>query len=1104
MQSGSKNPPWARSNNNSNMAGINPQIMDPNSINLGQQNMMSFQQSFNHNMMQAQGGLPLPIGGQMQMNQMSQGQMFPNNVVAYPTPRALNPNVYQNSHVNQNQNNGEQRVFTGTVMKTHDDFGFVDQDVFYQTSVCAKGIIPKVNDRVLVEATYNANMPFKWNATRVQVLPKTGPMPSNKPPMKNSYNAVPPPMHKKPIPSRRDDRPSRRDDRMERKRSRTRSRSRSRDRRDTRSRRDSPPRKRPLPSTPAPPVKHFVRVPRIPLEIQQLDVPTISQRYMNMYVPSDFFNARIRWHESFPPIKPFSLNNPCLFHMKHKDVDNPIPNDAVLEPPDADYRFSAKVMLLNMPSLEVLYQKCGLTKGEEKEESKTAMHPTRLIKFLVGNKASGSDKFAIGGPWSPSLDGENPESDPQVLINTAIRTCKALTGIDLSACTEWYRMVEFAYWRGGGRREVVVLLLPDVWTAQAPRLDWPRVQSLYRAAAEGAKAALRDDPDSSIESANATQSANDTTITIDENDDDGPKIEPTHYTKINLKTIKVEELRQELRARDASCKGLRPQLISRISKLLKMEESKEKNPDDTMEIIDDDDDVKEEPLTEIVEKDDQKDSKDTTENKDDKKDEVKRKKDEREILEKERVIKSRYELPNTPHIIVHPSRTAKGGKFNCHLASLSFMLDYRVSDNKEHSFELFIFAEIFNEMLMRDFGFYIYKTLYKLPEKVEEDEKTKDKSEVKEDDKRDEKRDDRDKNEKKDDKRDSRKRDIKDSEDSRSDSPSKSRNRCRVDLPVDPYLLLSLIYFDTARSGYVQKKDLQTLFLGLGLNLSRSQITNLLEKVCLKDSFNYRHLIQSVKELPPPSETIPDDDDPVVSEPEPLSEIDTAIATGNRGLLPVFDMDKKNPTRASETLEVPEGGMVSYNGRVVSIGSLVTAAAAATGQRARLEAALVEARTAARSQRSAAAAVLSAQRAASQQLQHSAAALAHATDRIATLTASAKIFHSTLKTIQSKVDAVINIKYEDDDVIEIVNGPVITKVEGNANTETARVESKENKLDEKTKNEDKKTEKDSDKNGKTNKLDEKFEGKGLTEDERKTDTEKIEVIEPENMDIDEK
>lgn len=36
--------------------------------------------------------------------------------------------------------------------------------------------------------------------------------------------------------------------------------------------------------------------------------------------------------------------------------------------------------------------------------------------------------------------------------------------------------------------------------------------------------------------------------------------------------------------------------------------------------------------------------------------------------------------------------------------------------------------------------------------------------------------------------------------------------------------------------------------------------------------------------------------------------------------------------------------------------------------------------------------------------------------------ASSKIFHSALKSIQSKVEAVVNIKYEDDDVVEIVNG----------------------------------------------------------------------------------
>ncbi|CAH2071419.1 unnamed protein product, partial [Iphiclides podalirius] len=137
---GAKNPPWARPNVNANMTGINPQIMDPNTM-MTQQGMMPFQQTqavFNPGMMQAQSGMAMPMAGQMQMNQMTQGQMYPGNVVAYPTPRAMNPGLYQNAQANQPQPPPEQRVFTGTVTKTHNDFGFVDHDVFYQTSVCAK------------------------------------------------------------------------------------------------------------------------------------------------------------------------------------------------------------------------------------------------------------------------------------------------------------------------------------------------------------------------------------------------------------------------------------------------------------------------------------------------------------------------------------------------------------------------------------------------------------------------------------------------------------------------------------------------------------------------------------------------------------------------------------------------------------------------------------------------------------------------------------------------------------------------------------------------------------------------------------------------------
>jgi hypothetical protein len=42
---------------------------------------------------------------------------------------------------------------------------------------------------------------------------------------------------------------------------------------------------------------------------------------------------------------------------------------------------------------------------------------------------------------------------------------------------------------------------------------------------------------------------------------------------------------------------------------------------------------------------------------------------------------------------------------------------------QEHSFEVSLFAELFNEMLMRDFGFRIYRALHDAPERAKEEEK---------------------------------------------------------------------------------------------------------------------------------------------------------------------------------------------------------------------------------------------------------------------------------------------------------------------------------------------------------------------------------------------
>ncbi|CAH2071421.1 unnamed protein product, partial [Iphiclides podalirius] len=782
-----------------------------------------------------------------------------------------------------------------------------------------------------------------------------------------------------------------------------------------------------------------------------------------------------------------------------KETDNPTINDAILEPADADYRFSAKVMLISMPTLESLYQKCGLTKVDEKDKrtSKSPLHPTRLIKFLVGQKGKGGENFAIGGPWSPSLDGENPQSDPGVLVKTAIRTCKALTGIDLSTCTQWYRVVEFYYWREGSggksRLECVVLFLPDVWSAQPSRIEWTTVQERYKTACEATLRRLEgveQQPDAEIDASEPVNDDpaeksqieatvdDDRTITIDENDEDEEaKPEPTHYTKIDLKTIKVDQLRQELRARNASTKGLKAQLVPRLAKILKAEEEKEGKDDDIMELEDDEaeqitenvdepkndgkegtiteNDIKEVSLENDVEEIEQE-SKKTEENGKPEEKEVasiepkseKELEEEKKRLEKEKIaIRARYELPSLPHIIVHPSATAKNGKFNCNVATLSLLLDYRITDNKEHSFELFVFAELFNEMLMRDFGFYIYKTLYTLPEKTDEikdKDKIEDKGEKKVDlDKKEDKKDEK-KDDKREDKRDTRKRDRKDShsDDERSSSP-KRRSR-GVELPPDPYLLLSLVYFDTSRCGNITKKDLQILFMSLGLQLSRSQIRAVLEKVCIKDSFSYKTLIQAIKDLASGStdamQDMPLDTTIDTKEVPPhIAELEATIAAGNRELLPLFgkSTDEEGKVK-SDTTDVSDTGIVMYKSRVVDVEALVEQASRAAGERARLETAIENLKTALKAARATAAFTQQAERGAQSQLCDLNAQLAASKARVTSLMASSKIFHSTLKSIQAKVEAVVNIKYDDDDVVEVVNGPV--KEEKDTNVEKEKVD----------------------------------------------------------------
>ncbi|XP_019756359.1 cell division cycle and apoptosis regulator protein 1 [Dendroctonus ponderosae] len=902
--------------NHSGMVPFQPQQQVFQNMGLNQQNLGLNQQNL---------GLGLQ---QMAANQLNfaSNPIFQQQLsaVSYPNTRGLNPNAFQTqTNVQSNSAGGtKQKVFTGSITQLHENFGFIDDEVFFSRNVCLKGSTPMVGDRVLVEAAFNPSMPFKWNATRVQVMPN-GPREQRPVEGNNTYprrDFSRDPRTKPSVGERRNRSRERDDDEIERKRRRE-DRIREREKEDkerkspVRRRSRSPKARRRTRTIP----RYMVQIPKISLNLTDADLLELKKRYPNLYIPSDFFNTYIRWVDAFPADKPYALNRPCSFHIMYKELDPIGENDAVLEPADADYRFSAKVMLMSVPVIEEIYQKCCAI-AEDKDsrdresEDRDHIHPTRMINFLVGLRGK-NETMAIGGPWSPSLDGENPEKDPAVLIKTAIRTCKALTGIDLSNCTQWYRFVELYYRRGEtthkgkaipARVETVVIFLPDVWSCLPTRLEWEEVQLSYRKHLEKI---IKTD-------AEETEEAD---IGIDDKEEDNEEVlEPTLHSELNPKAMTVVQLRTELKARKLDFKGLKAQLVARLTKALKSEADREEE------------DPREKPNSDgeaECEKDDAPEASPSAEK--DKKSEPEEKKlDE---VQKRRLEKQ-YTLPDQPHLIVHPSKVAKSGKFDCTSMSLSLLLDYRPEDTKEHSFEVSLFAELFNEMLMRDFGFNIFKALYQVPEKPkekEEDRRKKDEKKKKDDDKKDEKSDDESRPEENtepkkedDDKKKDRKSDSSDEDDDdgrRSTKDKKKKDRVKL-ITKDKHLLLSFVYFDQSHCGYIFDKDMEELLYTLGLSLSRSQVKKIVNKVVTRDTLHYRKLTDKPKE----------EEKEELENGEKHAEIAVnwhEIALGNKKLLPVFEEE------ASKISVKPavEGGkplgsedLVVYQGAVVDIGKLLS------------------------------------------------------------------------------------------------------------------------------------------------------------------------------------
>lgn len=261
-----------------------------------------------------------------------------------------------------------------------------------------------------------------------------------------------------------------------------------------------------------------------------------------------------------------------------------------------------------------------------------------------------------------------------------------------------------------------------------------------------------------------------------------PLKEASHHSKLEPKNLKVSnsndsinfvvsnstfclfqfsELKTELEARNLSSKGMRTQLVPRLTIALKGEAEEEKRKRDD---------------TQLAEEEQQLESGSA----------------EGSLPADEANNGRRLDFVASPQILVHPSRTAKGGKFSCSLVSLSVLLDYRLEDTKEHTFEVSLFSELINEMLMRDFGALVYRS-------VANEYLRKEKRDKKEDE----------------------------------ESERKKKKEMKIGgLVNNAPLLLAYCYFDLSHANYIASKDLEDLFLTLGLQLSRAQVNS--TRWCLK------------------------------------------------------------------------------------------------------------------------------------------------------------------------------------------------------------------------------------------------------------------------------
>ncbi|CAF3611647.1 unnamed protein product [Adineta steineri] len=641
-------------------------------------------------------------------------------------------------------------------------------------------------------------------------------------------------------------------------------------------------------SSRAPPPKYTCTLPKASLDCSELNVTQIRSRYSRLHIPSDFYHASYTWHQSVPIERPMKFITPCSFHIFNKNVPRLFTdNVSILDPPDADYTWNVRVMLMSSPDIQTLISRSCLINHDKTSSTinpDDLEYPTKLIKFLVGVRYQ-NEYFPLGGSWSESLDGPNPGTDPQVLIRTAIRCVNSQAGIDLSKCIQWCRYLEVRYHRPEeihkgrlieSRVENIIVFLPDIAAACMPSsLDWEETISMYKQSCDEEIAEELNEaniPDDNIETRSAT-----------------------HHSTINIENLRVIDLKTELKIRGQPTTGIKADLKKRLAKIIlqeKIDEEKvEEPPTDTTNVEQQSSTVPAETVSTTT----KPDIKEHT---------------QADIDKLRKDIETKYQLPSHRSILVHPT-IAKGDKFDCRIVSLHYLLNYANKDTiKEKCFELYLFSEAFYEMLMRDYSYHIYRSLYSCLEvtdtsvepqatitepSTEQETASENKEEqteamitssnddtlpgldlnTEENEKKRKRTPSQDDSSSQNKKSTQEETTEKSSDDNSKTSTTVVQTRQRT---IHPELLLAFTFFDRNRCGYLTEKDLEEILLLSGLSLTKNEAKMLVSRIAHNEKVQYHKLTD--KALPT--------DDNIHTNPIEINDtdIDTLAPKGNLLLLP--------------------------------------------------------------------------------------------------------------------------------------------------------------------------------------------------------------------------